>query len=123
MTEFQFILTTILLVFFIIFIVNRIITKRNKQKQVIPKGEKFTGTLNNLEKIIDGVSKKNNEKPIIDEIDDDAPNYSDYEKRINKKSPPKKNTYNSRNKTRPKSKKINIKDAIIGSEIINKRKK
>jgi len=123
MGEFEFILLTIAIVFIIVFISNRILTKRNRQRKVVPKGEKFNENLNNLETIIKGVSKKEieeTEKEEIKEKSESVSNYSDYEKRIDKsKSRTIKNIYNSKNK----KKNINLRDSIIGHEVIKKRKK
>ncbi len=112
MTEFEFILLTLFLVFFIIFITNKIISKRNRQKKIIPKDEKISGNLNNLDKIVEGVSKKNNSVPAEDYPNDELEEQIPDEQRT-QKSKSKKN--------KNKSKKINLKDSIIANEIIKKK--
>ncbi|MEA3452547.1 MAG: hypothetical protein U9Q83_11700 [Bacteroidota bacterium] len=123
MGEFEFILLTIVIVFIIVFITNRILTKKNRQKKVIPKGEKYNEILNNLETIIKGVSKKESKeqenKEEKEEELNSVSNYSDYEKRIDKSN---KRTIENRYNSKDKKKKIKLKDSIIGHEVIKKKK-
>lgn len=120
MNEIEFILLTVIIVFFIIFISNKIISKRTRQKKVIPKDEKFSENLNNLDKIVEGVSKK---KPMKKpSSDSNAYKMSDFEKRI-QRSEPKKSRYDTKKESTSKHKSINLKDSIIANEILKRKKK
>lgn len=55
MNEFEFIAITLLLVILVVLTADWIITKYRRQKTLIPK-EDFEGQLNDLDKIIEGVS-------------------------------------------------------------------
>ena len=114
MTELEFILVTIIIVIFITFIVNKILTKAQKQKKIIPKDENFDENLNNLDKIIEGVALKENN--IEDANIQNDKNSSD-EQNENKKD-------NDRNKLDKKTKNksnFDLKKSIIAKEIIDKK--
>lgn len=120
MNEIEFILLTVFIVFFVIYISNKILSKRTRQKKVIPKDEKFSENLNNLDKIVEGVStKKSMEMPFVDK---NAYRMSDFEKRI-QRAEPKKSRYDTKKESTFKSKNINLKDSIIANEIIKRKKK
>jgi len=111
MGEIEFIIITLIFVTLILLIVNRIITRYNRQKRIVPH-EDFNGELNNLEKIIEGVSLK--DEDIEEEIENQTEDTEDKEKdegEIEVEEEPSK-------KKRPRRVNKSLKNAIINKEIL-----
>jgi len=114
MGEFEFVIITIAFVLIITFIVNRIISKKISQKKELPPEEEFVGGLNNLDKIVEGVSKKDKKKentePVVEE------KKSDIREEI-----PVSKVKSNRKQKKYSSKKIDLKDTIVSKEIFDKK--
>lgn len=116
MAELQFIFITLIFVITIIFIVSRILSKKNRQKKDLPPEEEFSGKFNNLDKIIDGVSKKEQKNETIESETEEK-----IEEKSNHKTDDKKNSSKEKYPTKS-SHKIDLKSTIISNELINKHK-
>lgn len=106
MGELAFILVTIFFVILIFLIVNRIIVRYNREKKVVPH-EDFNGELNNLDKIIEGVSMKDEIEEEIEEEEQIDEDNEDIEVDSKKKRRTKRNKNNS------------LKNAMITKEILS----
>ena len=121
MSEFNFILITIFLVLFIVFIVNKTLSKRNTKKKNIQSQEKFSENLNDLDTIVDGVSlKKQTENIDKNDVDEETDELETDEKESHDNNIEKSKNEKEDSSTK---KKINLKDSIISKEILERRKK
>lgn len=117
MNEFEFIAITLLLVILVVITVDWIITKYRRQKTLIPK-EDFDGQLNDLDKIIEGVStdgtkqETTNETTNNDKIEEDTSQKNNDEKEDDKE----KTTSNSDKSSKKSS--TSLKNAMITKEIL-----
>ncbi|MBN2664608.1 MAG: hypothetical protein JXR68_13245 [Bacteroidales bacterium] len=116
MGEVEFALITVALVILISFLANRILSKKIVRKKQLPAEEDFIGNPNNLNKIIEGVSLKQKNDD-VNKLDNSNLNIEE------------ENLQDSNNegvsmieKNRSEAtKRINLKDAVISKEILNKK--
>jgi len=113
MGEFGFIVLVVILAFIITLVVNRILTKKNRDAEKQPKFEKYSENLNNLNNIVAGVAKKEivAEKKVEVKINhDEHKNLTDH-------------TTQRKTGTKDKDKKeFDLKNAMISKEILDRKK-
>lgn len=112
MGEFAFILLTLFFVILIFLIVDKIITKYNREKKFVPH-EDFSGELNNLDKIIEGVSMKDEGEEEQEEVEEDR-NDENSDEEENEEISNKKQKTNKSN---------SLKNAMITKEILTPKHK
>ncbi len=112
MDEFSFIILTIVIVFILIFFVNRILSRKKTDKNIMHSQEKFSEKLNDLEVIINGVSKKEMTEP-KEENNEKTEELSESKEITDE---------NKKTKTNKTNNNIDLKKSVISKEILDKKK-
>lgn len=115
MNDFIFILIISFFILLLIYIAYRILTKKIiGEKTILPQDIDFNSSLNNLDKIVDGVSKKEKEETLEaqPEKEETKPEHEKLE--IEQKK--------EKSKSRVLQSKLITKNTFIGKEIIDRKK-
>lgn len=130
MGELPFILLTIIIVVLLAFIAKRILSKRVRAKKII-KDEKFSESLNDLDTIIGGISKKDSPADSQEQTDDEIvgeeykEHKEDDEEEHNHDKTDENHTHNFSDSHKGYRKKLSqdVKTNIISGEVFKRKDK